>query len=228
MTVALVPSPLVGGSVFEPLRDALAGPGRKVVIAPGEVPAGPPYWRQFADSIAEVCGAGPTWLVGHSGAGAVLPLVANRLGDRCRGISYLDATLLSPGERWIDTFSSADLALPEFTAAMRRGVMPNPWMTTPLWKYAGVEELPEQERFAAGARELPLAWYREVVPETPLAPVASSYLAFVPNPFYAPQVAKARTLGWRTTEMAGRHFHFLVEPGEVAAWIVESITGAGE
>ena len=215
----LIPSPLVGRAAFEPLAAALRAAGSEASIVEGQTPQGPPFWQSFAGAIAsQVRPGSEIILVGHSGAGPALELIANRhLG--VRAIVYLDATLVEPGACWLDTFSADALAGPEFQSALSSGVMPNPWIGPELWRAVGLAEDAQIARLRAGCRELPLAWYQEPVP-VGTREVPAAYIAFVPNPFYAPIAEQARARGWPVVEVAGKHFHFLMEPDEVARTLI--------
>jgi hypothetical protein len=217
----LIPSPLVGPGTFEPLRAELAALGHDASVVQGELPVGPPYWRGWATSIRESLPTGPAVLVGHSGAGPVLDLVAD--GDaNVTTVIGLDASLIEPGTRLLDKFDDARLASPEVQEGFTRGVFPNPWRSPALWQRVDIA-LPDAERYAADSRELPLDWYRESLP------IASTnaphgYLAFVPNPFYAPIAQRCRERGWPVRELPGMHFHFLVNPVEVADALVAMVS----
>jgi hypothetical protein len=217
----LVPSPLVGGAVFEPLEQELREAGFKVSIVEGTIPSGPPFWQAFAGSVASQVGAdSDVVLVGHSGAGLALNLVAD-LNPRIEAIVHMDGTLVQAGARWLDTFDAETLARPEFRESMNRGVMPNPWMGPELWQMVGVTDEAKVAQFAAGCRELPLGWYEEPLPSHSRR-VSAAYLAFVPNPFYVPMIEKARDKGWPVVELSGQHFHFLLEPKKVARTLIDT------
>jgi hypothetical protein len=221
LTFVLVPSPLVGPETFEPLRTELAALGHNARVVQGELPAGPPYWRGWAAGIRESLPAGPAVLVGHSGAGPVLDLIAEA-GATVTAVVGLDATFIEPGTRLIDGFDDTRLSSPEVQEGFARGVMPNPWRSPALWQHVGISDA-DAERYATGARELPLDWYREALP-TAWTSAPHGYLAFVPNPFYAPIAQRCRERGWPVRELPGMHFHFLVNPVEVADALVAMVS----
>lgn len=71
-------------------------------------------------------------------------------------------------------------------------------------------------------RSAPVALYEEpadVPPGWPGAP--ANYLAFVPNPFYAPMEQEAREMGFKVREVPGSHFEMLVQPAAVASQLAE-------
>jgi hypothetical protein len=225
LAFALIPSPLVGSSTFEPLRAELARRGTNASIVPGALPEGPPYWATWAMSIAATLPASNrVVLVAHSGAAPVADLVANASPD-VAAVVYLDGTLLAPGSSFLDTFDSAKLDAEPFRSAIARGVWPNPWSSPDLWEQVGIPH-EDAVRFAAEARELPVARNAEALPEA-AANVAHGYIAFVPNAFYAPMLAGCRESGWPVRELPGMHFHFLVAPQAVAAALLDILSDLG-
>ena len=68
----------------------------------------------------------------------------------------------------------------------------------------------------AELRPQPWAFWEEPLPVFagwPDAPCA--YLRFAPNPAYDAAAAEARRRGWSCLELAGGHFHMLVDPDAV-------------
>jgi hypothetical protein len=222
---ALIPSPLVGPSTFEPLCAELARLGYHSSIVSGALPEGPPYWATWARSIAVTLPASNRLvLVAHSGAAPVADLVASG-SPAVAAIVYLDGTLLDPGSSFLDTFDSARLEAEPFRSAIARGVWPNPWSSPDLWEQVGIPH-DDAAAFAAEARELPVARNAEALPGA-VANVAHAYIAFVPNAFYAPMLASCRERGWPVRELPGMHFHFLVDPPGVANALIDTLPELG-
>ncbi len=93
-----------------------------------------PYYAALAAAAAAAVddGADPVVVIAHSAAGALLPAVAEAVGDRTRGAVFVDAILPQPGRSWFDT------APPELAAQLRGlsddGLLP-PWQD---WLRSGV------------------------------------------------------------------------------------------
>lgn len=225
LAFALIPSPLVGSSTFEPLRAELERRGHVACVVPGASPEGPPYWASWADSIASsLPAANRVVLVAHSGAGPVADLVADG-SPAVAAVVYLDGTLLASGRSFIDTVDAATLESEPLRSGIARGAWPNPWCSPELWERVGISHA-DAVRFAAEARELPVARYRESLPAS--APsIAHGYIAFVPNGFYAPMLAGSRERGWPVRELPGMHFHFLVDPPRVADALIDILSDLG-
>jgi pimeloyl-ACP methyl ester carboxylesterase len=213
--IVLLHSPLVGPATWRPVAEQLAARGAAV-----EVPsllrveaAPPPYWPWLADTAARaLLGREPAVVVAHSGAGLLLPAIAERAPGRALAYILVDASLPVRGRE-----AAGEEA---FRAQLERlaedGVLP-PWSQW-FGEEAMVRLVPDEALRAEVERELPrlpLAYFdhRPPVPDGwPDAPCA--YLQF--SEVYTPRAAEARTLGWRVEHLPGGHLHMLVEPAAVA------------
>src|SRR6478672_5599041 len=90
----LIHSPLVGPLTWGPVAEALAARGARAVVPDLRAPtAGPPYWAAHAAAAAARLAEAPEplFLVGHSGAGALLPAIRQALGRPVAGYIFVDA-----------------------------------------------------------------------------------------------------------------------------------------
>src|SRR5437870_4055801 len=101
--IILVHSPLVGPFTWQRVADQLLAHGRNVNIPSlvGMFDEGPPYYSHLAAAIpgavADAWPNKPVTLVGHSGAGALLPAISQQLGGRVQAaISWMRSCLI-PG-----------------------------------------------------------------------------------------------------------------------------------
>jgi hypothetical protein len=71
------------------------------------------------------------------------------------------------------------------------------------------------------AQPLPFAFFEELVPALPdgWPPCPAAYLAF--SEPYRREAAEARQAGWPVRDLPGGHLHQLVDPGAVAAAIMD-------
>jgi pimeloyl-ACP methyl ester carboxylesterase len=205
--LVLVHSPLVGPGTWTPVARELEHRGRRAIVPSllGVAQAPPPQWRHCPEAVRAACdGVGePLVLVGHSGAGPLLPAIADALPGDVAGLVFVDA-FLPPSA------GSAPLAEPSFLAELRRlasdGVLP-PWST--WFGEDGLRDLiPDAIVRHALEREmprLPVAYFEASVP----APVGwdrrpCAYLLFADEP-YGPSAAAARTRGWPVLELRDAH-----------------------
>lgn len=205
--VALVPSPLLGPAVWQPVARLLRRPAR-VLTPAGEAPE-----QVLAGLVAQLPEGQDLVLVLHSNAGLYAGALAAR--RQVLAVVFVDAGI-----------PHADLPTPTAPAAFLQrlealvdadGHLP-PW--TQWWSEEDVAPLfPDATSRAAVEAEQPrlsLAYFRAQVPAAPgwAEVLACGYLAF--GDTYAEEVERARAAGWPVRRLDGRHLHLLVDPMAVA------------
>ena len=211
-TLVLLPSPLLGPAVWQPVAAQLTARGYPVQTVPQS--STPP--RTPDDVMGWFLSAVPmdrdVVLLPHSNAGLYVPeLVQQR---HVLGAVFVDAglppkdgeVLLAPPELFANLADKADTD----------GLLP-PW--TSWWDEANVAELfPDPELRARVEREqprLPLSYFSAQLP-VPLGwdtGLAGAYLAF--GDTYAEDRELAAVRGWPTATMSGSHLHMLGDPTAV-------------
>jgi hypothetical protein len=225
VTLALVHSPLVGPLTWQAVAEVLRDEG-EVVVVPDLTrsvtrgsPVLPAVQQAAADAVDTAQPPGPVVLVGHSGAGPLLPGIADRTAAPVRTLLYVDSLLPQAGASWFDR-APADLA-DHLRGLARDGLLP-PWNE---WFGAGaVEELlPDPHlrgRFVAELPRLPLSYFHE-----PAAASSwdgpSGYLHL--SEAYDSDAAQARRRGWPVLERRGHHLSMLTDPATAAAAILELV-----
>lgn len=173
-----------------------------------------------AEAVAEACvevGAAEVVLVGHSGAGPLLPAAGAALAGReVRRAAYVfvDAALPHPGRSRLASIHPAFQA--QLAGLVVDEVLP-PWAD---WFDEGAIDalVPDPElraRFQAELRPVPVAALQEPMPmveDWPDAPCA--YLRF--SHVYEGEEAEAAAQGWAVASVDGNHLHMLVDPDGVA------------
>jgi hypothetical protein len=241
-SLVLVHSPLVGPLTWEPVAERLRRAGRVVIVPSlaGVTDDGPPYYRRLAgrvaDEVARAGADGRVTLAGHSGAGALLPAIAEAIARRGEdgagrgegasggtvgagrgevgGAVFVDAILPHPGQTWFDT---APAALGEHLVGLTRdGRLPrwNEWF--PAEEMSAL--LPEaglRERFAADLPELPLAYFYETAPQVACWPPAHCAYLRLSEP-YDEFADEADRLGWPVYRENSDHLAMLTQPDRVA------------
>lgn len=218
----LVHSPLVGPYTWKLVADELRRLGNSVVVPhlSNDEQNQLPYVEQHVGRIAQACkeqiAGSDVVLVGHSGAGMLLPYAGQQIG-RVAGYIFVDAGLPSHGKSRLATF-------PPDEAKHFRQVAANGYI--PFWGeeiLAQVIPDPDTRRnFVSDLRPVPLAVYEEPIPvpsDWPDAPCA--YLCFTGSSSYADAAKAARERGWAYDELPGYHFHTLVDPVAVAESLVQ-------
>jgi hypothetical protein len=220
----LIHSPLVGPDTWSLVAEALRRRGHtaSVPALPAVLEAGRPFWqqhvqaaaRQAADDLAASTAPVAPMLVGHSGAGALLPAIGQALGRPVSGWLFVDAGLPAGGQSRLASFGEGAA---EFRAHLAAGGRFPDWTEAQLAE--SVPDAAVRARLLAGLRPQPLAYWEEPLPVVPGWPAASGgYLLF--SPTYATDAARARALGWPVHAQPGGHFHLLVEPDAVAEQLV--------
>lgn len=219
VTLALLPSPLLGPSVWRPVARALTERGIPV-LAPGAHTNGSPP-RTTSDVLQAIATGLPSdrdlVLVPHSNAGCYVPALCGQ--RRVVAAVFVDAVLPPRQGR-------LPVALPELLDLLHplvddTGLLP-PW--TQWWDEADlaglfpsddVRRLIEQEQ-----PRLPMSYLSESLPvvagwdDRPCA-----YLAF--GDTYAAERREAAARGWPVVSLPGRHLHMLTDPEGVARQILE-------
>lgn len=171
-----------------------------------------PYYGTLA---AQVAGAvpGPSVLVGHSGAGTLLPVIAAALPQPPRAVVFVDALLPHPGRTWFET------ATPEMAQLLRGISRAGRLPTWDQWFPPGAvaELIPDPalyRKFVGELPKIPLAYFEETAPAVaPLAPDRCGYLLL--SDIYADQADRARDLGWRVSADLTNHLAMLTQPARV-------------
>jgi hypothetical protein len=223
-TLLFVHSPVVGPTTWTPTADVLQQNGFGCVVPDltGVVTAGPPYQPNLAAAAATAVNddADTVALVGHSGAGPLLPAIADLVGDRTLCAVFVDALLPHPGQSWFDTAPPA--LRTQLLGMAVDGILP-PWHK---WFPPGaIEELvPDpglRREFVAEIPRLPVAYFEE------RAPVTSDLrrCAFLRlSAAYDRAADEAERLGWWVARRDWDHLRMLSAPEAVADLIALAIS----
>jgi pimeloyl-ACP methyl ester carboxylesterase len=217
---ALVHSPLVGPSAWRWVAQEFEAAGCRVAVprVPPEVAA--QGWAAFADAVAGQISGGEV-LVGHSGAGPLLPQIAERAPRQPSALIFVDSA--------VPPKAGAAELMPDWLLADLRplatdGVLP-PWSD---WFGPGVmqELVPDAEKGSAVCGELPrlpLAYFEDRVPvPTGWAERPSAYV-LLSEP-YATDADEAESRGWPVERRTGAHLDIVTRPAEIADAIVSVTT----
>jgi pimeloyl-ACP methyl ester carboxylesterase len=225
-TLLFVHSPVVGPSTWTYTAEVLREKGFGCVVPDLTTVATMcgPYYPKYAMAAAAAVDeeTGPVVVVGHSAAGALLPAMADVVGERVRGAVFVDAMLPQPGRSWFDT-------APHGLEAQLRGLADNgllpPWHEWfPPGALAGLVPDPvRRRRLVAEIPRLPLAYFDEPAPPARFAEsVACAFLRL--GPPFDPAANKAQRLGWWVARRDWDHLRMLSAPDAVADLIAQAIS----
>jgi pimeloyl-ACP methyl ester carboxylesterase len=225
-TLLFVHSPVMGPSTWmytaEMLREN--GFGCAVPDLTDLATVDPPYYPKYATTAAAAVNGSsdPVVVVGHSAAGALLPAVAETVGDRMRGAVFVDAMLPQPGRSWFDT------APPALEAQLRgladHGLLP-PWHDwfPPGSLEALVPDEMRRRRLIAEIPRLQVAYFDEPAPPAQFAKSAACAFLRFGSPF-DPAADKAERRGWWVARRDWDHLRMLSAPEAVADLIAQAIS----
>lgn len=214
MRFVLISSPLLGPLAWRAVAEVLKSRGHTA-----ETPAWPrlgaiegDFYPALAGAMAAAADGPPAVLVGHSGAGALLPAVAAAMAAPPAGAVFVDAILPHPARSWFDTVPA------EFAAQLRAGAVDgllpawNDW-----WPPGALEELvPDEaarEALVAELEPLPLEYFEEPAPGKALT-VPMAYLQL--SGAYDEEARVAGRMGWPVVSLPLHHLAPVTSPEAVA------------
>ncbi len=216
--VVLIHSPLIGPFTWSLVAQELRAGGFDVLVPVltdnGATP--PPYWEQHAACVQQalepISSDRPLVLVGHSGAGPLLPAFGQASKHPIKGYLFVDAGLPHPGETQLEEMPeqlrqplASGERFPNWTDEDLRGVLPDERA---------------RRQMLAEMQPRPLDYFEQVLPEVPGWPDApAGYLLFTEG--YRPYLEQAQRAGWPSRTVPAGHFHMLVDPAGVAAVLGE-------
>jgi len=184
--------------------------------------AGPPYWKRHADAVARalepVAAQHPMILVGHSGAGPLLPVISHVTGRPIVAYIFVDAGIPRDGASRLDLMAGE---LPEAAGPLRQRLADGERF--PNWRDQDLRDnIPDVKLRQGVLAELcpqPLVYFAEPIPVFKGWPDAPcGYLKFTSS--YDVPAAQAQKEGWEYLGIEGGHFHMLVEPSVVAGALI--------
>ena len=216
----LVHSPLVGPSTWSLVASELGRQGFETIVPTlGKEHPTRPYWEQHATDVVEtlnvISGDIPLILVGHSGAGPLLPAIQQLAQRNVVGYIFVDAGIPLAGRSQLDLMT---LESPEFAEQFRDALQSGGRF--PTWSAEDLQDvIPDEtyrQRILNELQPRRLDYFNERIPVFegwPDAPCA--YLQFTST--YEVFADRARTEGWIFYRIDAGHFHMLVDPEGVAA-----------
>jgi hypothetical protein len=184
-----------------------------------------PFWKQHTSSVLQALAlipeSQPVTLVGHSGAGPLLPAIGGSLANPVHAYVFVDASIPRAGASRLDLMKVESMEWAEqFQQELERGGR------YPNWDFDDLREVIPDESLCklmvAEIRPRGLSFFTESIPVFDTWPDAPCVYVRLSPPYQEP-AEQARRLGWRTYDLEAGHFHMLVDPKTVTDMIVEAV-----
>ena len=225
----LLHSPLVGPHTWDIVADCLRRAGRRVIVPSlaGVLEGRPPYYGALASAVARsTSDSGPSILVGHSGAGSLLPAATQAIratGGSCAATIFVDAILPHPGASWMST---APAALQDKLSKLAQSGRLPPWHQ---WLPPGVLEriitdAAQRSAFIADLPSVPVQYLIEPAPAAAaLPPTRCGYLQV--SEAYSKEANEAERMGWPVLRERLNHLAMLTHPQLVSDRLEQIVAG---
>ena len=232
--LVLVASPLLGPSSWSPLTGELSNRAWSILVSVDEPdqPGRRPFWQSIVAgverSLRGVPAGQPVALVGHSGAGALLPAAALAVRQPVVACLLMDAGLPTAGRSRIATMADegpggAAFAT-ELAAILDAGGRYPEWTDAELAPL--IPDAARRHRLLAELRPRGRDFWTEPLPSVTAGhddPYA--YLQFSES--YQTAADRAVAMGWPMRHLPAGHFHHLVDEEAVAdalVWLLAELT----
>jgi hypothetical protein len=210
----LLHSPLVGPTTWKWVAEELRTEVDDVVVptvAAATLSAG---WRavasEFADQVPDTPGM---VFVAHSGAGLLLPSIADRARAVDASLVFVDAGIPSAS---VPTPLVPDEMLQELTRIAENGVLPpwSDWFGPDVMKEL-IPDLEMRRLVTSDLPRLPLSYFSDaVLPVRPWPAAGNGYILL--SEAYVDEASEAARRGWDVVELIGRHLDIVSKAHEVA------------
>ena len=219
MIFVLVHSPLAGPLTWVPVADELTRRGVRAVAPVLECPVAVPssYWELHTQAVAHVVsGNDAAVIVGHSGAGPLLPAIGAAIEPEVTCYIFVDSDIPRDCASRLDLFEPAESA-EVFRRSAEDGMI-QPWNYTQLQGL--IQDADTRRSFSRQLRLIPLAVYEEPLPvPTGWPDVTCGYIRL--SDAYPESVETANRPGWRFADVGGGHFGMLNDRALMAETLLD-------
>ncbi len=229
--VVLVPSPLVGPLTWAPVAEELRRLDVEVLVPSlsDREEDERPFWRQHAEAVAQELRFVPEGrslvLIGHSGAGPILPAIAQAAGHPVAAYLFVDAGLPEDGQSRLDLMGAED---PTFARHLQDHLAAGGRF--PTWDEDDVREVIPDARLRrevlADLHPRSQAFFTEPIPVFAGWPDAPCTYLRLSRSYMVPAQG-AIAAGWPYREIEAGQFHLLVDPLDVARTLLELMNSCG-
>jgi hypothetical protein len=223
----LIHSPLVGPLTWGLVADEMRQRGLNVLVPTLEdsPESREPFWKQHAKSVVQALAHIPhessLALIGHSGAGPLLPAIRQRFVNPVNAYIFADAGIPHNNLSRLDLMKSEDPEwAKDFQEELERGGR------FPTWSFDDLQEIiPDEslrEQMVAELRPRGLDFFTEPIPVFEGWPDAPCIYVQFSAPYNGP-ADQARQAGWQVSKLEAGHFHMLVDPPAVTDMMINLV-----
>lgn len=180
--------------------------------------SGPPFWERHAEAVTravESAHLDAVVLVGHSGAGRILPICGQRIPADVTAYIFVDSDIPAQTESRLE--GMPEEVAQQFRDAAQDGLLP-PWPEEAFKQEIHDDDI--RSRLVSELSPLPLAVYEEPIPLPDGWPDARCAYVQLSHR-YPHAVARAEQEGWTIHRFDGDHFFILVDPDAVASALID-------
>jgi hypothetical protein len=231
MWFVLVHSPLIGVQSWAHVANRLEQRGHDVVVPSlsAATQSDGVLWRAQVEAVAGAVPPfdthRPVWLVGHSGAGPLLPAIGDAIGSHVVRYVFVDAALPHPGLSRLE-------ALPPAFADRLRSLDEGGWL--PPWsKWFGPGALEQlipdpklRSAFIEDLPRIPIRLFEERLPDISGWTGSQGTYIRLSHP-YRREADEAAGRGWPVSHVDGDHLWPITHPDDVAGALEASAEGTG-
>ncbi len=220
----LVHSPLVGAFTWSRVAKEMRRREKEVLVARlrDKVDSAAPFWKQHAESVAEMLAETPAEtrviLVAHSGAGPLLPAIRAHSPRPVAGYVFMDAGILWRDESRLDLLAAENAAMARaFETELKNGARFPTWSANDLREI--IRDMETRETLARDLQPRGLDFFQEPLPAFDFPDARSGYVQF--SAAYDSYARQAHARGWKFRKLDAGHFHMLVDPVAVTDILLE-------
>lgn len=221
---ALIHSPLVGVSTWKWVADELDQSGHYPILPSliDEDETDMPYWPQQAMRAAQMINdvaAEPVILVGHSGAGPILPAIGDRLHHPPKAYIFVDAGLPMNHHSRLEMMRAESASwVDDLEQHLRENGRFPEWQDEDLASL--VPDKKSRHQLLAELQPRPLSFFTEKITHSDeWESIPCGYIQFSDS--YSVHAERAKNLGWPCVKLEAGHFHMLVDATAVANAIIQ-------
>ncbi len=227
ITFVFIHSPLVGPFTWQLVQQEMEKRGIETIVAALDdaETTSEPYWLQHANSVKKefekISTDQKIVLVGHSGAGPILPIIRQNTKHTIKAYVFIDAGFPKNNESRLGLMKLQDRRWAEnFHQELQKGKQFPTWGEEDLREIIPNKEWRQQLILEIKPRKLPF-FIEDIAVDAKWPDAPCIYIKFTSS--YDWDMEQASQSGWYIRELNVGHFHMLVDPSGITNEIIEAL-----